>query len=55
MKSGELSIVAGVYLLTLAYMTDTMEWIVAGGLLLIFGVILMMIDIMMYKGDRHEN
>lgn len=52
MKSGELSIVAGVYLLTLAYMTDRIEWIVAGGLLLIFGVVLMCVDMIPKREEQ---
>lgn len=49
MKSGELSIVAGVYLLTLGYMMNGTEWIVAGGAILIFGVVLMCSEIFPFK------
>lgn len=46
MKSGGLSIVAGVYLLTLGYMMDGIEWTLAGGLLLIFGAVLMTVELL---------
>lgn len=52
MKSGELSIVAGVYLLTLAYMMGSVEWTLAGGLLLLFGVVLMMSELLSDKDAR---
>ena len=46
MRSGELSIVAGIYCFMTAYLSESMEWVIASGFLLSFGVILMVDEFM---------